>query len=64
MQFILGRYSEEFVVIDLELHAEFRDHNVVEISTIICDNPFGDSILTYKVMLNEPGDHVLSNKGK
>ena len=52
------------MVLDLELHAEFRDHSVVEIGTIICDNPFGDAIPTDKVMLNESGDHILSNRGK
>ena len=49
------------MVFDLELHVEFRDHSVVQISTIICDNPFRDSIPIDKVMLNEPDNHVLSN---
>ena len=44
------------VMLDLEMHAEFCDHSVVEISTIVCDNPFRDTIPTYKVMLNESGD--------
>ena len=52
------------MVFDLELHAEFSDHSVIEISTIVCDNPFGDAILTYKVMLNKHGDNILSDWGK
>ena len=52
------------MVLDLKLHAEFRDHSVVEIGTIVCDNPLGDTIPTDKVMLNEPGDNILSNRGK
>ena len=51
-------------MLDLELHAEFHDYSVVEIGTIVCDNSFGDTIPTNKVMLNEPSDHILSNRGK
>ena len=52
------------MVLDLKLHAEFRDHSVVEISTIICDNPFEDVIPTYKIMFGEPNYHILCNKGE
>ena len=52
------------MVRDLELRAEFLDHSVVEIGTIVYDNPFGDAIPTYKVMLNELGHNILSNEGK
>ena len=41
------------MVLDLELHVEFRDHGVVESGTIICDDSLGDSIPADKVMLNE-----------
>ena len=43
------------MVLNLKQHAKFCDHSVVEIGTIVCDNPFGDSISTDKVMLNESG---------
>ena len=36
-------------MLDLELHAEFRDHSVVEVSTIVLDNPFVDAISTDEV---------------
>ena len=52
------------MVFDLELHAEFRDHSFVEIGAIVCDNSFGDAIPIDKVMLNESGDNILSNRGK
>ena len=48
----------------LELHVEFHDHSVVNISTIVCDNPLEDAIQRYKVVLNESDDQILSNKGK
>ena len=52
------------MVLDLELHAEFCDHSVVEIGTIICDNPFGDAIPINKIVLNESGHTILGNRGK
>ena len=52
------------VVLDLELHAEFCDHIIIQISTIVCDNPFGDSIPTNEVMLNEPSHNILGGRGK
>ena len=51
-------------MLDLELCVEFRDHSIVKIGTVVRDNPFGDSISTYEVMLNEPGDNILGNGGK
>ena len=52
------------MVLNLEMHSEFRDHSVVEIGTIVCDNPLGDAIPTNKVMFNESGNNVLGNRGK
>lgn len=46
------------------LRAKFSDHSVVQISTIVYDNPFGDAILTYKIMLDEPSYYVLGNGSK
>src|ERR1044072_6461950 len=50
------------VMLDLELRAEFGDHFVVEIRTIICDNPFRSAIPTSKVMLDESCRALLSNR--
>ena len=52
------------VVLDLELHAEFCDHSIVQISTIVRDNPFGDAIPTYKIMLNKLDHNISCNRGK
>ena len=49
---------------DLELHAKFCDHSIVEIGTIVYDNPFGDTIPTDEVILNEPGHNILGDRGK
>ena len=52
------------VVLDLELHAEFPDHSVVDIYAVVYDNPFGDAIPTYEVMLDEPSHTILGGGGK
>src|ERR1051325_10149871 len=52
------------VMLDLELRAEFSDHFVVEIRAVICDNPFGNSIPTDKIMLNESSHNILGNRCK
>ena len=52
------------MVLDLELHAEFRDHGVIKICIIVSDNPFGDAVPTYKVMLNELSHNILGNRGE
>ena len=51
-------------MLDLELHAEFSNHGVVEISTIFYDNPFRYAIPTDKVMFDELGHNILGNRGK
>ena len=48
----------------LELLAEIGDYLVVEIGTIVYDDPFGDDIPTFEVMFNEPGHNILGNGGK
>src|ERR1051325_7913309 len=50
------------VMLDLELRAEFSDHLVVEIRAVICDNPFGSVVPTYKIMLDESSHNILSNR--
>ena len=52
------------VVLDLDLCVEFRDYSFVDIGTIVCDNPFGDAILTDKVMLYGLSHNLLGNRGK
>ena len=52
------------MVLDFELRAKFNDHNVVKVGTIVRDDSLGDAIVTYEVMLNESGDHILGNRGE
>ena len=52
------------MVLNLELHAKLYDHSVVEIGTIVCDNPLGYTILTNEVMLNEWDYNILSDGGE
>ena len=40
-------------MLDLKLSAQLPDHGIVEVSPIVVDNPFGDTILTYQVMFDE-----------
>ena len=51
-------------MLDLELYAKFNDHSVIEVGTIVSDDSLGDAILTNKIMLDEPGHHILGNEGK
>ena len=52
------------MVLDIKLRAEFSDHIVVEISTIIRNDSLMDAISTDKVMLDEPSHNILGNRGK
>ena len=48
---------------NLELRAEFCDHSIIKINTIVHDNLFRDAILTDGVMLNELSYNILCNGG-
>ena len=49
-------------MLDLELRAEFGDHLVVEISTIVCDNPFGEAVSADEIMFDESSHDILGNR--
>ena len=51
-------------MINLELLAQSGDYSVVQICTIVCDDPVGDTIPAYEVLLDEAGNHILRNIGK
>ena len=42
-------------MLDLELHVEFSNHSIVEVGSVVSDNPFGDVVLTDEVILDQPG---------
>ena len=52
------------MMLNLEVQAEFCDHSIVNIGTIICDDPFRDAIPTNQVVLDEPGNQILSDRGE
>ena len=50
-------------MINLELLAQVGDHSVVQICIVVRDNPVGDTISAYEVLLDEAGNHILYNRG-
>ena len=48
-------------MLDLKLSAELSNHSIIEVGPIVGDNPFGDTVTTYEVMLDESGYNVLGN---
>ena len=57
----LGSVRRRIMMLDFELSEKLRNHSIVEISSIVSDNPFGDAIMADEIMLNEPGYNVLGN---
>ena len=49
------------LMLDLELHTKFSDHNIVEIGSVISDDPFRDIVPEDEVMLDKLGYHILSD---
>ena len=49
------------MVFNLEQSAEFHDHSIVKIGTIVHDDPFKYSIPTNEVLLDELGDNILGD---
>ena len=51
-------------MLNFELSAKFRNHSIIEIGSIIGDDPFRDTILAYEVVSDESGYHILCDRGK
>ena len=49
------------MVLYLELLAELSDHLVIEIGTIVCNDPFRDTITKDEVVSDECGYHILGD---
>ena len=47
------------VMLDLKLSAKLSNYRIVEISPIVGDNPFGDSITADEVVSDKSGYHIL-----
>ena len=48
-------------MLDFELCAEFSDYGIVEVGTIVSDDPLRDAVPIDEVMLDEPGYKILGN---
>ena len=48
-------------MLDFELRTKFGDHSIVEIGSVISDDPFRDSIPADEVMLDKSDYHILSD---
>ena len=46
-------------MLDLELSAKLPDHGIIEVSSIVGDDTFGDTITVDEVMSDESGYHIL-----
>ena len=47
-------------MLNSKLSVEFCDYSVVKISSIVGDNPFGDTVTEDEIILDERGYNVLS----
>ena len=48
-------------MLNLELLTQSGDHSIVKVCTVISDDPFGDTVPTNKLLLDEAGNNILSN---
>ena len=51
-------------MLNLELLAQSGDHSVVQVCTVVRDDPVGDTIPAYEVLLDEAGNHIFCNRGE
>ena len=51
-------------MLNLELLAQSGDHSVVQVCTIVRDDPVGDTIPAYEVLLDEAGTTFFVTKAK
>ena len=51
-------------MLNFELLAQGGDHGVVEIHSIVSDDPFWDTIPENDILLDEAGNNILGNGGK
>ena len=54
-------FQSLYVMLDLELLAQGGDHSIVQVRTIVCDDPLRDIVTTYEIFLDEPGYNILCN---
>ena len=49
------------VMLNLELLAQGGDHSVIQVCTIVCNDPLRDTVTTGEILLDEPGDNILGD---
>ena len=49
------------VMLDLEFLAQGSDHSIIQICTIACNDPLWDTVTTYEILLDEPGNNILGD---
>ena len=57
----LGSVRRRIVIFNFELRAEFSNHSIVEIGSVVNDDPFGDTVTVDEVMLDKSGYNILSD---
>ena len=50
------------MMLNPELLAQGGDHSIVKVCTVISDDPLGDTIPANKILLDEAGNNILSNR--
>ena len=48
-------------MLSLKLLAQSGDHSIVQICTVVYDDPVGDTVAAYEILLDEAGNHILCN---
>ena len=56
-----GSVRRRILILDFELSTKFCNHSIVEIDSIVSDDPFGDTIAADEVMFDESGCHILGD---
>ena len=46
-------------MLDSELSTKFRNHSIVEVGSIVSDDPFRDTVTANEVMLDKPGYNII-----
>ena len=49
------------MMIYFEQRAEFSNHGIIEVGSIVNDDPFGDAVTEDEVMLDKLGYNILGN---
>ena len=51
------------MMINLKLFAQCGDHSIIQICTVVRDDPVWNTIPTYEILLDKAGNHIFSDRG-